>query len=190
MNLIILLVISVGVLWRFASRKVELCMHSALKKTILFKFGELFYRHRWPALARVLRMVPLLLLLTAADGAFANDTCKFAKDGECDEPLTCQPGTDTTDCRGAKGRLEAPAALPEIRPSAGPDSCVYAKDGQCDEPRVCTPGTDTTDCKNIMGGASAIGGSATQTGPIGMPGTGLRPPSDEDGFLANLERSF
>ena len=28
------------------------------------------------------------------------DTCRWAKDGECDEPEFCAPGTDTADCRG------------------------------------------------------------------------------------------
>lgn len=28
-----------------------------------------------------------------------DDSCEYAKDGECDEPDYCDPGTDTTDCR-------------------------------------------------------------------------------------------
>eukprot|EP00658_Telonema_sp_P-2_P073034 TRINITY_DN620_c0_g1_i3.p2 TRINITY_DN620_c0_g1~~TRINITY_DN620_c0_g1_i3.p2 ORF type:complete len:102 (+),score=21.71 TRINITY_DN620_c0_g1_i3:115-420(+) len=30
-----------------------------------------------------------------------DDSCRYAKDGECDEPLYCRTGTDSTDC----GRL-------------------------------------------------------------------------------------
>jgi hypothetical protein len=29
-----------------------------------------------------------------------DDSCSFANDGECDEPGTCDRGTDCTDCRG------------------------------------------------------------------------------------------
>ena len=28
-----------------------------------------------------------------------NNTCRYAYDGECDEPRHCAPGTDTFDCR-------------------------------------------------------------------------------------------
>ena len=59
------------------------------------------------------------------------DSCRFAHDGECDEPALCNPGTDTADCSR----------------SGGPDSCVFAHDGECDEPNLCNPGTDTADCR-------------------------------------------
>lgn len=57
------------------------------------------------------------------------DSCEHARDGECDEPTLCDPGTDTADC------------------SYGPNSCEYALDGECDEPNPCQRGTDTSDCQ-------------------------------------------
>ncbi len=75
------------------------------------------------------------------DGYTGNDTCRWANDGECDDPGlgtgACQLGTDYADCwRLATDRED--------------DSCRYAKDGECDEPHfgtgACTQGTDRTDC--------------------------------------------
>jgi hypothetical protein len=63
------------------------------------------------------------------------DSCRFAKDGECDETKGyCPVGTDNTDC----GTRPPPAP--------GADSCEYARDKECDEPDRCSVGTDTTDC--------------------------------------------
>jgi len=64
-----------------------------------------------------------------------DDSCAFAMDGECDEPVVCEAGTDTTDCD-----------------NAGPESCPFAMDGECDEPDICHTGTDTTDCGGSAGG--------------------------------------
>lgn len=74
-----------------------------------------------------------------------NDTCRWAPDGECDEPRyggtgACQDGTDTTDCRGRGG--------------IGPDSCPWSYNGQCNEARygcngACPAGTDTADCSGV-----------------------------------------
>lgn len=63
------------------------------------------------------------------------DSCTYARDGQCDEPEYCSPGTDTHDCTHHRQQTQA-----------GPDSCVYARNGQCDEPYHCHPGTDTHDC--------------------------------------------
>ena len=68
------------------------------------------------------------------------DTCQWALDGECDEPVigsgACQPGTDASDCAGV-----------------GTSTCQWADDGECDEPGIgtgaCTVGTDTGDCRPI-----------------------------------------
>ena len=62
-------------------------------------------------------------------GGNGANSCRFANDGECDEPDMCAPGTDTNDCR-----------------SSVANSCEYANDGECDEPDLCDPGTDTNDC--------------------------------------------
>lgn len=73
-----------------------------------------------------------------------NDTCRWANDGECDDPDigtgACTQGTDHSDCR-------------RIRQGREDDSCRWARDGECDEPRfgtgACTQATDRTDCGDI-----------------------------------------
>ncbi|MCW5716401.1 MAG: trypsin-like serine protease [Bauldia sp.] len=70
-----------------------------------------------------------------------NDSCRWANDGECDDPGigtgACQPGTDYSDCW-------------RIVTDREDDSCEFARDGQCDEPGfgtgACTQGTDRSDC--------------------------------------------
>lgn len=84
--------------------------------------------------------------LPAADGP---DTCRYARDGQCDEPQYCTEGTDTTDCGNAGNASNASfrntTSVPTPAPT-GPDSCRWAKDGLCDEPLHCENGTDTSDC--------------------------------------------
>eukprot|EP01050_Picozoa_sp_SAG11_P013097 SAG11_NODE_1507_length_4776_cov_55.272611_4_plen_244_part_00 len=62
-----------------------------------------------------------------------NDSCPYAHDGECDEPMYCGDGTDCSDCGNC--------ATQEVD-----DTCRYALDGECDEPRYCALETDCTDC--------------------------------------------
>lgn len=70
-----------------------------------------------------------------------DDSCRWANDGECDDPGVgtgaCTQGTDYSDCYRIVTQRED-------------DSCQYARDGQCDEPHfgtgACTQGTDRTDC--------------------------------------------
>jgi len=91
----------------------------------------------------MIRAFLTLLLLTFAMPAFAQDTCDYANDNECDEARYggqgyCDDGTDTTDC----SLLSAGIA---------DDSCSFANDGECDEYRfagtgVCQDGSDTSDC--------------------------------------------
>ncbi|MCU0907737.1 MAG: trypsin-like serine protease [Rhodobacteraceae bacterium] len=86
-----------------------------------------------------------LLVATAAQ---ADDTCEWARDGECDEGryggiAACVDGTDTTDC----------AAI------AATGQCEYAFDYRCDEPvpggtGACAAGTDTFDCALFTAGRS------------------------------------
>lgn len=79
-------------------------------------------------------------LVLAASALAQDNTCRFAVDGECDEPTIgtglCGAGTDSWDCR-RQGVLSA-------------DACYFAKDGTCDEPAIgtaaCPRRTDTTDC--------------------------------------------
>ena len=63
-----------------------------------------------------------------------DDSCQWARDGECDDPEYCAPGTDVSDCSGVP--------LPES------DTCQWANDGVCDDPAYCAPGTDATDCSS------------------------------------------
>jgi len=75
------------------------------------------------------------------------NSCVYAYDGECDEPVHCVQGTDTSDCKKAKRK-------PAPKPKSRANSCLYAFDGVCDEPDACDPGTDTVDC----GGNAAASG--------------------------------
>ena len=53
-------------------------------------------RHsKYVLLARSATLTALSLQATV----WSNDDCQFARDGECDEPNACTPGTDSTDCR-------------------------------------------------------------------------------------------
>ncbi len=92
-----------------------------------------------------------------------DDSCGSSKDGFCDEPKQCAPGTDSTDCNNTcafahNGVCESAQGCPsEIDPETGTetatdgtdcgDSCQYSLDNACDEPFFCAPGTDTTDCE-------------------------------------------
>lgn len=75
-----------------------------------------------------------------------DDSCRWANDGECDEPGTgtgaCDAGTDYSDCWRIITGLED-------------DSCQWANDNECDEPGIgtgaCTQGTDLTDCGVMTG---------------------------------------
>lgn len=72
------------------------------------------------------------------------DTCRWANDGECDDPEigtgACALGSDYSDCR-------------RIREGREDDSCRWARDRECDEPRfgtgACAQATDRTDCGDI-----------------------------------------
>lgn len=89
--------------------------------------------------------LPPILAGAAATGTYTgNDTCRWANDGECDDPGigtgACAQGTDYSDCWRIATQRED-------------DSCQWANDGECDEPHLgtgaCTQGTDRTDCGAI-----------------------------------------
>ncbi|WP_417496992.1 trypsin-like serine peptidase [Maricaulis sp.] len=73
------------------------------------------------------------------------DTCRWANDGECDDPGigtgACDQGTDYSDCWRIADGVED-------------DSCQWANDGECDEPGfgtgACTQATDLSDCGAII----------------------------------------
>jgi hypothetical protein len=52
--------------------------------------------------------------------ATAQELCRYANDGECDEPAYCNYGTDSTDCGGSAPGSTSTAV-----------SCAYANDGVC-----------------------------------------------------------
>ena len=82
---------------------------------------------------------------TPAGDYRGTDTCRWANDGECDDPGigtgACQQGTDYSDCwRIAQGVED--------------NSCRWANDGECDEPNfgtgACTQATDLNDCGSVI----------------------------------------
>ncbi|MGK9165033.1 hypothetical protein KXR53_01980 [Inquilinus limosus] len=107
-----------------------------------------------------------------------DDSCPFARDGDCDEPDigsgACAAGTDATDCKAKAGTGQAPAA-PAAPSAAGDDSCQFAQDGECDEPGrgtgLCSAGTDATDCSAAGGDAPSTGSGGAAT-PAACPFTG------------------
>lgn len=110
----------------------------------------------------MLRTFLSALLMIIALPAFAQDSCEYSNDNECDETRYggqgyCDAGTDTSDC----SLLSAGIA---------DDSCIFANDGECDEYRYagtgsCQDGSDTTDCAawvveretNFLERAAALG---------------------------------
>lgn len=73
----------------------------------------------------------------------SSDSCRWARDNECDEPDIgtggCPLGTDYSDCRALRAGED--------------DSCRWANDNECDEPRfgtgACAQGADRTDCGDV-----------------------------------------
>lgn len=91
-------------------------------------------------------MMAVVLGIWAGTAAAQDDSCQYARDGECDEGRYgggsyCTDGTDTTDCA-------------KIAASA---QCEYAFDYECDEARhggtgYCDAGTDSFDCELMAAG--------------------------------------
>lgn len=93
-------------------------------------------------------LLPAAVALCLAGPAMAAppggaNSCKWADDGQCDEPGIgtgdCLPNTDADDCRPIR--------------TGGNDSCRWARDGSCDERNIgsglCSDGTDATDCRPL-----------------------------------------
>ena len=93
-------------------------------------------------------MTPIRPAAPASPADPAN-SCRFAFDGDCDEPGRgtglCAAGTDTRDCALAQG----------------PNSCQFAFDGECDHPGsgtgACPPNTDQADCRVPARATGAVG---------------------------------
>jgi hypothetical protein len=113
----------------------------------------------------------------AAEIDFGDDSSKWAKDGECDDPRFVGTGAatelveadrmkDATDCRAAyeagtvtlKDAGAAATAMTAAEIDFGDDSSEWAKDGECDDPRFVGTGSatqlveadrmkDATDCR-------------------------------------------
>lgn len=91
----------------------------------------------------MLRSLLILLTLIVALPAYAQNSCDYANDNECDEARYggqgyCADGTDTNDCN-------------LLSQGISDDSCAFANDNECDEYRYggtgsCQDGSDTTDC--------------------------------------------
>lgn len=68
------------------------------------------------------------------------DSCEYARDGECDEPNLCRPGTDTTDCRQSRRQR---SGIPGPSPRSGFATACMTQAGACSLPPgpigvVCT----------------------------------------------------
>lgn len=91
----------------------------------------------------MLRTFLILLTLIVALPVYAQNSCEYANDNECDEERYggqgyCDAGTDTDDCT-------------LLSQGIADDSCSFANDNECDEFRygmggACQDGSDTTDC--------------------------------------------
>lgn len=74
----------------------------------------------------------------------SDDSCRWAKDGECDEPVLCPVGTDTTDCTNGPAAPE-PESGPEPEPGV-PGECpgVTTQDfrdyADAPDPKPAVPG--------------------------------------------------
>jgi hypothetical protein len=97
-----------------------------------------------------------------------SDSCRWAYDGLCDEPVYCAVGSDMTDC--AVTATRCPYALDGFCDEAefcdyeepeycsclngtdtddcsGGNSCFWSYDGECDVPLYCDEGADEYDCR-------------------------------------------
>jgi hypothetical protein len=129
-------------------------------------------------------------LLTAplhAQPDFGDDTSRWAKDGECDDPrfegegaadtlLDADRGHDATDCsklfNAGRISLRGPAVAVRGNVDFGDDTSEWARDGECDDPRFEGEGSaetlldednghDATDCRSLLeAGRIALRGAA------------------------------
>ncbi|HUQ53237.1 MAG TPA: pre-peptidase C-terminal domain-containing protein [Gammaproteobacteria bacterium] len=103
---------------------------------------------------------------------FGNDSSRWARDGECDDPrfegegsadtlLDEDNGHDAADCRSLfqAGRIALRGAASSV--DFGDDSSEWARDGECDDPRFEGDGSaetlleadayhDATDCRTLL----------------------------------------
>ncbi len=117
---------------------------------------------------------------------FGDDSSRWARDGECDDPRFAGDGmastlldedaySDATDCERlvSQGRIALQAGGANDGIDFGNDSSTWAHDGECDDPRFEGEGVasylvdedlyrDATDCRNLFnkGLVRLIGGAA------------------------------
>lgn len=109
-----------------------------------------------------------------------NNTCRFANDGDCDEPNGlnyCASGTDMTDCSNPASNYGSGRGFSAgIYGAPAPVACIHTNDGDCDEPNglnLCPSGTDAVDCSNP---ASNFGrGPGFSAGVYAAPAAPTRP---------------
>ena len=93
----------------------------------------------------------------AAGQSVGGDTCRYAKDGRCDVPFYCAPGTDQTDCgrQGSSQSIQTPtrAELTGSIPTPGKTPTVLLRSSAVSMPTTgnvmnppCAYGTDGSDC--------------------------------------------
>ena len=95
----------------------------------------------------MLRSFFILLIFIIVPPAYAQKTCDYVGDNECDEARYggqgyCDSGTDTADCS-------------LISQGIADDSCTFANDSECDEYRYngtgsCLDGSDLSDCAALQ----------------------------------------
>jgi hypothetical protein len=131
------------------------------------------------------RPLAVLSVLVAACGACAaeNDSCEWARDGECDEARfggggECPWGTDTTDCHHLARGLWT-------------DSCTTAGNGICEEPRFegptgCTDGTDRCDGKALQEANGCANAFDNACDEAAFGGSGLCPEGTDTADCSTL----
>lgn len=166
--------------------------------------GRAFGRVLGRALGRGRAVLLVACCLALAGGWIAppahsqtqDNSCEWARDGECDEVRfggggACDAGTDTADCAVSARDLMARLSR-TLQARLGDDSCRYAHDLECDDARfggtgACAPGTDATDCR-----AAALGGDNSCgyafDGECDAPGigTGLCPTASDTADCADV----
>ena len=75
------------------------------------------------------RLTKALLLvggvLLGLSQGYADDSCGYARDGACDEPLLCATDTDGTDCAGVPAEVRAGAPTEAIEDAPLPVSYTH-----------------------------------------------------------------
>lgn len=142
--------------------------------------------------------------LTGGAAQAQNNTCRFAFDGDCDEPNGmnfCASGTDMDDCSNPGSNFgTGPGFFSGIYGAAAPtgglsNPCPFLNDNDCDEPNglgSCDWGTDVNDCSDPASnhgiGAGFFAGIYVPAAPAPAPVT--PPPPTGGGFGSGTTGTF